>query len=122
MTLYERVFTEGLQRDRRRGKVTLGQLPDYLAARPTILPTARQAHSGNWPTKTGRARDPKLDYKIASHTQRSVHGPSSAGRKYRDPEHVATTTSPPLKTKALKRTKLLAKRKALQAKRERDKK
>jgi hypothetical protein len=120
MSLYDRVFlTEGLQRERRQGKVTLGQLPPEQQAKPRILPTTRQRFPGNWPRpvrQPGETVDPKLRYKIASHQQRSMFSPGSAGAGlgYREPEKMATQTFPPIKTKALKRQELLDKRKLLQ--------
>lgn len=117
MSLYGRVI-EGVQRLRRTGKVSLGEVPeDYLKLTNPVSP--RRQFPGNFPTKVEpHERDPKLDYKIAAHLSRSVHGPHSAGREYRKPEHVHV--SPPLRTKALKRKELLVKRKELQRRRASD--
>jgi len=120
MSLHNRVFTEGLQRERRRGNVTLGNLPDYLqkGLERYEIPRVRPQHPGNWPTKTGWERDPRLEYKIASHKVRSKNSPIQTSQ--RNPEAYAKEMSPQPRTKALKRQELLAKRKELQAKRETD--
>jgi hypothetical protein len=120
MALHDRVFTEGLQRERRKGTVTLGNLPDRVQKRLErySIPRVRPQHPGNWPTKVGWKSDPKLDYKIASHKVRSKNSPVQRDR--RTPEEFARAASPEPKSKGLKRRELLLKRKELQDKLKRE--
>jgi hypothetical protein len=116
MALYNRVFTEGLQRLRRQGKVTLDNMPERHQRRLEryTIPRVRADYPGNWPTKVSWKSDPKLDYKIASHKVRSMNSPVQQDR--RTPEEIARYASPQPKSKGLKRRNLLLKRKELQAK------
>lgn len=120
MSFHDRVIDEGVKRLSRQGKVTLGQTPEGMMRFTNPL-SPRRKHPENWPTRVvpPDKRDPKTEYKMASHKARSLYGPRSGSRALREPEEVEKSIYPRLKTKKLRREELLAKRKELQQHRKR---